>query len=168
MRNEFWYPPGFPWEDEWFLQRCALAMTVLAGFVAFLLQFSAALEALQAELLLHQVAELPDDLPAMPPLPGLMGGFGICFLLLALGQGVLALAHYLWHYQGGRSIYRMRTLPQRFELARRCLAAPAAALVRCALAALCAAALCALYYRIFTPAGLLPAHWLLGGALCWN
>ena len=97
MRNEFWYPPGFPWEDEWFLQWCALAMAVLAGFVAFLLQFSAALEALQAELLLHQAAELPDDLLAMPPLPRLMGGFGICFLLLGFRRllrfFVLVLSH---------------------------------------------------------------------------
>ena len=90
----------------------------------------------------------------------------LLFLVLALGQGVLAAAHYLWHYQGGRSIYRMRTLPQRFELARRCLSAPAAALGRCVLAAVAVAVLCALYYRVFTPAGLLPAHWLLGGALC--
>ena len=89
------------------------------------------------------------------------------FLVLARCQPAVALGHYLYHYQGGRSIYRMRTLPQRGELARRCLAAPAAALGRCIPAALGTAALCALYYRILIPAGSLPAHWL-GGALCWN
>ena len=103
----------------------------------------------------------------MPPFSAFLGGFWSPFLVLALCQPAVALGHYLYHYQGGRSIYRMRTLPQRGELARRCLAAPAAALGRCILAALGTAALCALYYRILIPAGSLPAHWL-GGALCWN
>lgn len=160
MKTEFWYPPGFPRAEERFLQRCALALASLAGFIIFLCQFSTTLRGLQAAL--RSGAEGL----TMPPLPALTAGCWIGFLVLALGQGVLAAAHYLWHYQGGRSIYRMRTLPQRFELARRCLAAPAAALGWCVLAAVAVAVLCALYYRVFTPAGLLPAHWLLGGALC--
>lgn len=160
MKTEFWYPPGFPRAEERFLQRCALALVSLAGFIIFLCQFSTTLRDLQAAL--RSGAEGL----TMPPLPALTAGCWIGFLVLALGQGVLAAAHYLWHYQGGRSIYRMRTLPQRFELARRCLAAPAAALGWCVLAAVAVAVLCALYYRVFTPAGLLPAHWLLGGALC--
>ena len=160
MKTEFWYPPGFPRTEERFLQRCALALASLAGFIIFLCQFSAALRDLQTAL------RTGAEGLTMPPLPALTVGCWIGFLVLALGQGVLAAAHYLWHYQGGRSIYRMRTLPQRFELARRCLAAPAAALGWCVLAAVAVAVLCALYYRVFTPAGLLPAHWLLGGALC--
>ena len=152
MKTEFWYPLGFPRAEERFLQRCALALASLAGFIIFLCQFSTTLRDLQAAL------RTGAEGLTMPPLPALTAGCWIGFLVLALGQGVLAAAHYLWHYQGGRSIYRMRTLPQRFELARRCLAAPAAALGT--------AVLCALYYRVFTPAGLLPAHWLLGGALC--
>lgn len=160
MKTEFWYPPGFPRAEERFLQRCALALVSLAGFIIFLCQFSTTLRDLQAAL------RTGAEGLTMPPLPALTAGCWIGFLVLALGQVVLAAAHYLWHYQGGRSIYRMRTLPQRGELARRCLAAPAAALGRCVLAAVAVAVLCALYYRVFTPAGLLPAHWLLGGALC--
>ena len=162
MKTEFWYPPGFPRAEERFLQRCALALASLAGFIIFLCQFSTILRDLQTAL------RTGAEGLTMPPLPALTAGCWIGFLVLALGQVVLAAAHYLWHYQGGRSIYRMRTLPQRFELARRCLAAPAAALGWCVLAAVAVAVLCALYYRVFTPAGLLPAHWLLGGALCWN
>ena len=160
MKTEFWYPPGFPRAEERFLQRCALALASLAGFIIFLCQFSTTLRDLQTAL------RTGAEGLTMPPLPPLTAGCWIGFLVLALGQGVLAAAHYLWHYQGGRSIYRMRRLPQRVELARRCLAAPAAALGWCVLAAVAVAVLCALYYRIFTPAGLLPAHWLLGGTLC--
>ena len=90
---------------------------------------------------------------------GVSRGLSICsgviipslfpFLVLALCQPAVALIHYLYHYQGGRSIYRMRTLPQRGELGRRCLAAPAAALGRCVLAAVAVAVLCALYYLLF-------------------
>ena len=141
MKTEFWYPPGFPRAEERFLQRCALGLVSLAGFIIFLCQFSTTLRDLQTAL------RTGAEGLTMPPLPALTAGCWIGFLVLALGQGVLAAAHYLW-------------------LARRCLAAPAAALGWCVLAALGTAVLCALYYRVFTPAGLLPAHWLLGGALC--
>ena len=42
MKTEFWYPPGFPRAEERFLQRCALALASLAGFIIFLCQFSSA------------------------------------------------------------------------------------------------------------------------------
>lgn len=159
MRTEVWYPAGFPWTKERSAQRAGLIMACAAAFLSFLYQF-------QPLVYVLYVSGLGEE-AVMPPFPAFLGGFGLPFLLLALCQPAVALAHHLYHYQGGRSIYRMRTLPQRGELARRCLAAPAAALGRCTLAALGTAALCALYYRILTPAGALPAHWL-GGALCWN
>lgn len=43
MKTEFWYPPGFPRAEERFLQRCALALASLAGFIIFLCQFSTTL-----------------------------------------------------------------------------------------------------------------------------
>ena len=157
MNRESWYPAGFPWQEERALQRYARVAAALAGFTVFLCQFSVALRELQAAIRAGAAGR------TMPPLPALLTGMGAGFLLLALCQGAVAAAHWLYHYQGGRSIYRMRTLPQRRELWRRCLAAPAAELGWCALAALATAALCAACYRLFTPAGLLPAHWL-GGA----
>lgn len=51
----------------------------------------------------------------------------IAFLLLVI------VFHYRWHYNGSRSIYLMRRLPDRFELARRCLAFPVAAIIICLL-----------------------------------
>ena len=160
MKTEFWYPPGFPRAEERFLQRCALALVSLAGFIIFLCQFSATLRGLQTAL------RTGAEGLTMPPLPALTAGCWIGFLVLALGQVVLAAARYLWGCQGGGGGGRRRALPRRGGLARRCLAAPAAALGWCVLAAVAVAVLCALYYRVFTPAGLLPAHWLLGGAVC--
>lgn len=159
MRTERWYPVGFPWAKERSAQRAGLILACAAALLFFLCQF-------QPLVYVLYISGLGEE-AVMPPFPAFLGGFGFPFLVLALCQPAVALAHYLYHYQGGRSIYRMRTLPQRGELGRRCLAAPAAALGRCILAALGTAALCALYYRILTPAGALPAHWL-GGALCWN
>ena len=43
MKTEFWYPPGFPRAEERFLQRCALGLVSLAGFIIFLCQFSTTL-----------------------------------------------------------------------------------------------------------------------------
>lgn len=159
MRTELWYPAGFPWKKERSAQRAGLILACAAALLFFLSQFQPVIYLLYAGGLAGE--EL------MPPFSAFLGGFWSPFLVLALCQPAVALGHYLYHYQGGRSIYRMRTLPQRGELARRCLAAPAAALGRCIPAALGTAALCALYYRILIPAGSLPAHWL-GGALCWN
>ncbi|MFQ7454744.1 MAG: hypothetical protein ACLRNQ_29325 [Flavonifractor plautii] len=68
----------------------------------------------------------------------------------------VAVYHFLCHYQGGRSIYRMRSLPQFGELWRRCLSAPALALLLGAALTAAVILLCALCYYHLTPAGHLP------------
>ena len=88
MKTEFWYPPGFPRAEERFLQRCALALASLAGFIIFLCQFSTTLRDLQTAL------RTGAEGLTMPPLPALTAGCWIGFLVLALGQVVLAAAHY--------------------------------------------------------------------------
>lgn len=67
-----------------------------------------------------------------------------------------ALKHYLGHFQGSRSIYLMRRLPQRGELARRCLAFPLTGLAASLAVYVLTALLCLLWYRVQTPAGCLP------------
>lgn len=46
------------------------------------------------------------------------------FAVTAVCMAALAVWHYASHFQGSRSIYTMRRLPQRWELARRCLTLP--------------------------------------------
>ena len=46
------------------------------------------------------------------------------FAIIALCMLAVSLYHYLYHYQGSKSIYLMKRLPNRFELWRRCLALP--------------------------------------------
>lgn len=53
-----------------------------------------------------------------------LGGSMLGFLALAALDLLLAAYFYYYHYQGSRSIYLMRRLPQRGELHRRCLAFP--------------------------------------------
>ena len=78
-------------------------------------------------------------------------------LLLPL---VFLLWHYAYHYQGSRSVYLMRRLPDRWEYHRRCLAIPAATVA--ATAVLLAGSLALFYgaYMLFTPAAcVVPGQW---------
>ena len=74
-------------------------------------------------------------------------GFGIviAFLICAV------ILHYRWHYNGSRSIYLMRRLPDRFELARRCLTFPITAIAICLLTAAVLFFLYLALYAFYTP-----------------
>lgn len=133
MKNESWFPLGIPWKQERFLLWTGLLLSAGAGLVLFLCQYLPARRALYG----YNGTVGPDGamvrvlLPGtlMPPFPHLLYGLLLCFLALALSLAGVAVYHFLCHYQGGRSIYRMRLLPQFGELWRRCLSAPALALL---------------------------------------
>ena len=74
-------------------------------------------------------------------------GFWITALLLL----IFAAFHYFYHFQGSHSIYLMRRLPGRWELARRCLAFPLAGIAACALAAGLLLVIYAAIYVFVTP-----------------
>ena len=133
MKNESWFPLGIPWKQERFLLWTGLLLSAGAGLVLFLCQYLPARRALYG----YNGTMGPDGamvrvlLPGtlVPPFPSLLYGPLLCFLALALSLAGVAVYHFLCHYQGGRSIYRMRLLPQFGELWRRCLSAPALALL---------------------------------------
>lgn len=77
---------------------------------------------------------LPAD-AAMPDFSVLLDTALVGFFILALCMLALIPYHYAYHYQGGRSIYLMRRLPNRWELHRRCLTLPLLAVALCLLAA---------------------------------
>ncbi len=79
---------------------------------------------------------------------GCFSGFWVCGPLLI----ILTIWHYMYHYQGSKSIWLMRRLPKRTELHRRCLALPLLGAIACVLVALI---LYVIYYQIYmlcTPA----------------
>ena len=81
-------------------------------------------------------------------------GFFIA-MLLALA---FAFYHYAFHYQGSKSIYLMRRLPNRFELHRRCWTVPVAAALIIAAAMVLTFLFYFAIYLLATPEGCLAPH----------
>lgn len=104
----------------------------------------------------------------MPDFCVLLGNALGAFLAAALLTLPLAARHYLYHYQGSRSIYTMRRLPDAWELHRRCWALPLLLALGTLLAALALGAIYYAVYQLLTPdACLRPgqlrqlwAHWI--------
>lgn len=102
---------------------------------------------------------IPDAV--MPDFVEILGGSLAGFMIVALCMLPLMAYHYFYHYQGSRSIYLMKRLPKRFELARRCAALP---LIMAAVSLLAAFVLLLIYfglYMLVTPEPCLaPDQWL--------
>lgn len=85
----------------------------------------------------------------------LRGFFLYCLVLL-----VVVVWNYLYYYQGSRSIYLMKRLPNRFELHKRAWVLPVAAVGITLLAALVVLVLYFEFYMIVTPkACITPGQW---------
>ena len=78
-----------------------------------------------------------------------------------LNQNSYLVFHYLYHYQGSRSIYLMRRLPDRWELLRRCIALPLCGALAALLTGLLITLLWAGIYLLATPRELLSPLWYL-------
>lgn len=73
------------------------------------------------------------------------------FLVLAICMLLFSIYRYSFFYQGSKSIYMMRRLPQRSELFKMCLCVPCAAAAVCVLAAMVLFFVYFGIYMIFTP-----------------
>lgn len=78
----------------------------------------------------------------MPDFVELLGNSLSGFLITALSMAGLLGYHYLYHFQGSKSIYLMKRLPDRMELWKRCLGLP----VLSAVLSLCIAVLLLIVY----------------------
>lgn len=97
----------------------------------------------------------PTGLP-IEPFGELLGNAWLLFGILALMMIITAAGFYGYHYQGSRSIYTMKRLPDSRELWRRCLALPVWTVIT---SVVLMAALTGIYYWIYltcTPPGCLP------------
>lgn len=82
------------------------------------------------------------------------------FLILALSMIPLALYHYRYHTQNSKSIYLMKRLPSKYELAKRCLTMPCVGLAASAITACLLICLFYLLYVTLTPAACMtPEQW---------
>lgn len=101
-----------------------------------------------------------DTNAVMPDFAEVLGGSLLFFLIPAVFMAATALYHYAYHYQGSRSIYLMRRLPDRLELHRRCLTLPLLAILLCLLTCFSLLLVYFWIYMTFTPKDCLtPGQW---------
>ncbi len=150
------FPLGWPWSREVAGAAGALAGSALLAVCLFIYRLGSAVDDLYRQTGRHAWEQ--DLIPGalMPSYPQILGGALIFFAAAALALALLSIAHFLYHRQGARSDYLMRRLPQRWELARRCLGGSALLLACTALAAAILFGLFFICYLAFTPAGCLP------------
>lgn len=151
-------PPGFDYRQELRLWGwlCAGAVLYSMGFV---FSFMDAVSALYYTDPYTGVKSLQSG-AVMADFYELESGRLSILLMLAVLTLLLSAVHYACFFRGSKSIYLMRRLPQRRELARRCLALP---LLMALAAAAAAGILLLIYYFVyitFTPrACLAPGQW---------
>ena len=96
----------------------------------------------------------------MPDYVQILGGSLNGFLVLALCMVALAIYHHAYHYQGSKSIYLMRRLPDRWDLPRRCITLPLLGILACLCVALLLVLIYYAIYMVFTPSACLaPQQW---------
>lgn len=136
-------PAGMDGPRELRRLAAGLSLSLVWSVLAFLLPYGSAWRGRWGRMVFPRFDDLLS--PALIP-----------FAVTAGGMLALALVHVLSHYQGSRSVYLMRRLPDRRELWRRCLSVP---LLGLGAAAVLAAALGGAYfwvYRTCTPPELFP------------
>lgn len=144
--------------------RMLLALGTGVGWsVRFLVEFSNAKSGLYQTVNRKRVLV---EGRVMPDFAALLHGSFWGLVLVAAAMAAVAAALYLYHYQGGRSIYTMRRLPDRWDLWRRCLTLPVWTALACLLAAGVLTLLYFVIYMLLTPPSCLtPGQWrkLWGG-----
>ncbi len=96
----------------------------------------------------------------MPDFACILGRSLNGFLVLGVFMVAIAGYHYAYHFHGSKSIYLMRRLPKRLELARRCLTLPLLGIVACILSAFILLLIYFGIYMAFTPSVCLtPNQW---------
>lgn len=139
------------------------AFLALAVFVVSWTAFSMGYEP-ALDRLYDGWSKVPVPGRTVPPFLSLYLRGLVCFPSCGLVMLGSAVQNYLGHFQGSRSIYLMRRLPQRWELARRCLGEPALCLAGCLAVYVLTGVTCFIYYWFRTPAGCLPPNiWVWTG-----
>lgn len=149
-------PPGVDLERElaWFEGGIFVSLLYSLGF---LLRYA---NEYQSLFLWNGSEKVLDTSAVMPDFIQILGGSLSGFLVLALCMAATAAYHYSYHFQGSKSIYLMKRLPNRWELPRRCLTLPVLGIITCLGIALLLLLIYYAVYMLFTPrACLAPQQW---------
>ncbi len=141
-KTERLFPVGFEWQTELSMFAAALTWSSLWGIIGFYNRLSVAFDHIENGGDMLQFYEV-------------LGNAIFWFPIAAAFMLVSIALHYAHHQSGSKSIYLMRRLPDRWELHRRCLTVPIAAVIVCA--AIAAALFFIFYwsYMLLTPEELL-------------
>lgn len=151
-----WTPPGLNLKSEKQFFTAGMVFAVIYA-VLFFGRYENALSRLYRYEFGRRVL-LPGAV--MPDFITLLDRYWAGFAVLAVCMLALMVYHYVYHWQGSKSIYLMRRLPNRGELHRRCLVLPLLAILLCILAAIILLLLFYGVYMAFTPNEcLMPHQW---------
>lgn len=152
-------PPGVDYKKEVRYFLCALLFTFLSSMVWFFIRFQDFHRNLYntadrlGEQIVIEGAMMPDFKLV---LGGCLLGFAVLVLCAAAGAGY----HYLYYFQGSKSVYLMKRLPKRWELLKRCTVLPAMAVFICLATAFVLLLIYYWYYISNTPPECLaPGQW---------
>lgn len=87
----------------------------------------------------------------MPSFGEMMENRYYLFILMTLLMGALVIYNYKYHFQGSKSIYLMKRLPDKKDLTRRCLTLPLLGILACIILAVIVTGLCYWVYMTNTP-----------------
>ena len=152
-------PPGVDYKKEmrYFLE--GLVLVSISSMIWFSFRFQSFL----GDLYRIKSAlgnEVLDENALMPDFKVVLGNCLLGFAVLILGAAAMVGYHYLYYFQGSRSIYLMRRLPGRWEYLKRCAALPGLAVLICFATAFLLLLLYFGYYMIGTPSRCLtPNQW---------
>lgn len=149
-------PPGVNLDQGlgWFAGGISVSLLYSLGF---LIRYA---NEYQSLFLWDGLAKVLNTSAVMPDFVQILGGSLSGFLVLALCMAAVAVYHYSYHYQGSKSIYLMRRLPNRWELPRRCLTMPLMGILACLCVALPLLLIYYAVYMAFTPRPCLaPYQW---------
>ncbi|NLB89630.1 MAG: hypothetical protein GX786_00185 [Clostridiales bacterium] len=153
-----WAPPGLNLKPEKQFFFIGMLCAVLYSFMFFIRYGNA-----RFDLYIYSPASNTRILipgAVMPDFYLLLEYYWAGLAVLAICMLALIIYHYVYHWQGSKSIYLMRRLPNRFELHRRCLTLPLIGIFTCLLTAIILLLLFYGTYVAFTPKECLtPDQW---------
>lgn len=117
-----YFPVGYPYQQEMKLLKIWLIGSIIGSFSFFYRYYLAYRKLYYYHTLLQkwvlQKGVLMEPFSVLSD--GIFRGFWIGFLLL----GILAFCHYRYYYQGSKSIYLMKRLPDRWLCLKSCIVVP--------------------------------------------
>lgn len=154
-----WIPIGYSAEKEKEYLGFGLTASVILSVIAFAINVSYQRDKLFTEAYYGGKRILIEN-AKMADFRDCLGLSVYIFFVIIAAMAVLAFYHYNSHFQGSKSIYLMKRLPDRWEFARRCFAVPIAVTL---LTVIIVLLLIIIYYQIYlaiTPkACLVPGQW---------